>query len=203
MNNKQDFPFDENEPSTKELFLEVYNYDAVTGEFKNISKEYILKGVGIPAFSTIKPNLSVEAGTTCVYENNEWKLVDDHRGETVYDTKTGSEKIINTIGPYPKDTTTIKPKTKYDSWDGNSWITDSRAQHEAEVAFAEEKRNLLLANAQNIISVWQTELQLDMITDKDKASLIDWLTYIKKLKEVKTFQVPDVTWPLPPEEAAN
>jgi len=203
MNNKQEFSFDENELSTKDVFLEVYNYDAVTGEFKNISKEYILKGVGIPAFSTIKPNLSGKAGTTCVYENDEWKLVDDHRGETVYDTETGNERIIKTIGPYPKDTTTLKPKTKYDSWDGSTWITDSRGQHEAEVGFAEKKQNELLVNAQNIISIWQTELQLGIITDKDKASLIDWLAYIRKLKEIKTYQVPDITWPLPPEVSAK
>ncbi|WP_416383425.1 tail fiber assembly protein [Pantoea sp. JZ2] len=76
-------------------------------------------------------------------------------------------------------------------------------QHEAEVGFAEKKQNELLVNAQNIISIWQTELQLGIITDKDKASLIDWLAYIRKLKEIKTYQVPDITWPLPPEVSAK
>nr|WP_324030569.1 tail fiber assembly protein [Pantoea sp. JZ2] len=82
-------------------------------------------------------------------------------------------------------------------------MTDSRVQHEAEVGFAEKKQNELLVNAQNIISIWQTELQLGIITDKDKASLIDWLAYIRKLKEIKTYQVPDITWPLPPEVSAK
>ncbi|WP_116197804.1 tail fiber assembly protein [Pantoea ananatis] len=37
----------------------------------------------------------------------------------------------------------------------------------------------------------------------DKASLINWLTYIRGLKEVKTTNVPDITWPVQSEVSAN
>jgi len=59
---------------------------------------------------------------------------------------------------------------------------------------AENKRSYLLAQAQNTISVWQTELQLGIINDQDKESLTAWIGYIQQLRAVDTSKS-SVTWP--------
>ncbi|MCV5977603.1 tail fiber assembly protein, partial [Escherichia coli] len=45
----------------------------------------------------------------------------------------------------------------------------------------------------------QTELQLGIISDEDKASLIAWMNYIKAVQAVDTSKAPDITWPDKPE----
>jgi hypothetical protein len=56
----------------------------------------------------------------------------------------------------------------------------------------------LLSEAQGTISFWQTELQLGIISDEDKASLITWMNYIKAVQAVDTSKAPHITWPTPP-----
>lgn len=69
---------------------------------------------------------------------------------------------------------------------------------EEAVSYAEQQKAALLLEAQETISLWQTELQLGMISDEDKASLISWMQYIKAVQAVDTSKAPDITWPTPP-----
>ncbi|GAB7450974.1 hypothetical protein OUHCRE13_05990 [Enterobacter roggenkampii] len=69
---------------------------------------------------------------------------------------------------------------------------------EEQVANAEAKKNALLIEAQATISLWQTELQLGIISDEDKASLIAWMNYIKAVQVVVTSKAPDIIWPEKP-----
>ncbi|MDR9889522.1 tail fiber assembly protein [Pseudenterobacter timonensis] len=66
---------------------------------------------------------------------------------------------------------------------------------EEAVGYAEQQKAAFLAVAQETISLWQTELQLDIISDEDKASLIEWLDYIKKLQAIDTSKAPGIYWP--------
>ncbi|MBV7691004.1 tail fiber assembly protein, partial [Limnobaculum sp. M2-1] len=50
------------------------------------------------------------------------------------------------------------------------------------------------------ISFWQTELQLGIISDGDKADLIAWMQYIKAVKAVDVSMTPDFTWPTLPRD---
>jgi hypothetical protein len=50
-----------------------------------------------------------------------------------------------------------------------------------------------LSKAQETISFWQTELQLGIISDEDKASLIAWMQYIKAVQAVDTSTTPNIT----------
>lgn len=60
------------------------------------------------------------------------------------------------------------------------------------------KKTAILEDARKTISLWQTELQLGIISDEDKASLINWLTYIKEVEANEVSTVPDINWPVPP-----
>lgn len=70
--------------------------------------------------------------------------------------------------------------------------------HDESVTLADMEKSNLLSVAQQTISIWQTELQLSLITDTDKAQLINWLAYIKKLNMIDTSTAPDIEWPIKP-----
>ena len=181
--------------------ITVFNYDGETREYLSSSVEYLAVGVGIPANScTDAPGESKEDFTICRSADfTAWEYVADHRGETVYSTETGEAVIISAPGDYPNDTTTLAPPTPYDTWNGSEWVTDTKAQHAADVEAAEQQKAALLAEVQTTISLWQTELQLGIISDEDKASLIAWMKYIKAVQVVDTSKAPDITWPDKPE----
>ncbi|WP_193168429.1 tail fiber assembly protein [Klebsiella variicola] len=187
--------------ATKAGDATVYNYDGETREYLSTSVEYLAVGVGIPANSCTDEPVDEKAGfaicRTVSFDG--WDYVIDHRGESVYDTETGQSVEITGLGDYPDNVTTIEPLTPYDRWNGSEWVTDADAQKSGQVAAAEQKKASLLAEAQSTISLWQTELQLDIISDDDKASLITWMKYIQALNAVDTSTAPDIEWSLKPE----
>lgn len=69
---------------------------------------------------------------------------------------------------------------------------------------AETQRQSLLSEASTTIADWRTELQLEVISDYDKAILVKWMAYIKALKELDLSSINDesglslVTWPSKP-----
>ncbi|MCK7211744.1 tail fiber assembly protein [Enterobacter bugandensis] len=181
--------------------ITVFNYDGETREYLSTSVEYLAVGVGLPANScTDEPGKSKEDFTICrTADFTAWEYVADHRGETVYSTETGESVIVSLPGDYPEGTTTLAPSTPYDTWDGSEWVTDNEAQRKADVEAAEQQKAALLAEAQTTISLWQTELQLGIISDEDKASLIAWMNYIKAVQAVDTSKAPEITWSVKPE----
>lgn len=78
------------------------------------------------------------------------------------------------------------------------WI-DVPAPTKAElVAQAENQKQALLSEENDVTADWRTELALGIISDEDKASLITWMQYIKAVKAVDTSKAPQVTWPVKP-----
>ena len=187
--------------ATKAGDMTVYNYDGETREYLSTSAEYLAVGVGIPANSCTDVPVDEKAGfaicRTASFDG--WEYVTDHRGETVYDTQTGQPVEITELGDYPVSVTTIRPLTPYDRWNGSEWITDKDAQKSGQTLEAEQQKSSLLVEAQSTISLWQTELQLGIISDDDKASLIAWMKYIQALNAIDTSTAPDIEWPVKPE----
>ena len=187
--------------TTKAGDMTVYNYDGETREYLTSSVEFLALGVGIPANScTDAPVEKKEGFAVCRAASLDgWEYVADHRGETVYDTKTGQPVNITAPCDYAVGVTTIAPSTTYDRWNGSEWVTDKDAQKNGQIKEAEQKKSALLNKAQSAISLWQTELQLGIISDDDKASLIAWMKYIQSLNAIDTSAVPDIEWPERPE----
>ncbi|MGP6138173.1 tail fiber assembly protein [Enterobacter chuandaensis] len=181
--------------------IKVFNYDGETREYLSSSVEYLALGVGLPANSCADaPGENRDGFAICrTADFTAWEYVADHRGETVYSTETGDAMMVYLPGDYPEGTTTLAPATAYDTWNGSEWVTDTEAQHAMDVKAAEQQKTMLLAEAQATISLWQTELQLGVISDEDKASLIAWVNYIKAVQAVDTSKAPDITWPDKPE----
>lgn len=187
--------------ATKAGDMTVYNFDGETLEYLSASVEFLAVGVGIPANSCTDAPVDAKNGfAVCRATSLDgWDYVIDHRGETVYDTETGQPVEITELGDYPDNVTTIEPLTPYDRWNGSEWVADEEAQKSAQVVGAQQKKASLLAEAQSTISLWQTELQLGIISDDDKASLIAWMKYIQALNAVDTSTAPDIEWPVKPE----
>ncbi|MFS9773383.1 tail fiber assembly protein [Enterobacter chuandaensis] len=181
--------------------MTVYNYDGENREYLTSSVEFLALGVGIPANScTDAPVEKKEGFAVCRAASLDgWEYVADHRGETVYDTETGQPVNITAPGDYAVGVTTIAPSTAYDRWNGSEWVTDKNAQKSGQVKEAEQKKSALLTETQSAISLWQTELQLGIISDDDKASLIIWMKYIQALNAIDTSAAPDIEWPERPE----
>ena len=182
--------------------LTVFNYDSETREYLSSSVEFLVVGVGLPANACADaPGESKKGFAICrTADFTAWEYVVDHRGETVYSTATGEAAIVSLLGDYPAGTTTLAPATPYDTWSGSDWVTDTKAQHTAYVEAAEHQKATLLHDAQDTISLWQTELQLGIISDDDKASLLAWLSYIRAVKATDTSTAPDISWPDRPVE---
>lgn len=190
--------FDENGLATEPGDIRCYYYDAVTFEYMGWSEEYINIGVSMPGDSTdIEPGDEV-AGKVAIFQSGGWVLNEDHRGETVYSTADASASTVDYIGPIKDGYTSVTPSGPYQKWDGKKWVTDTDAQHAADVKAGDKQKAALLVEAQETISFWQTELQLGIISDEDKASLIAWMKYIKAVQAVDTSKAPDITWPVPP-----
>ncbi|QLP21593.1 tail fiber assembly protein [Enterobacter roggenkampii] len=190
--------FDENGLATEAGDIRCFYFDPVTFEYTGWSDEYINVGVSMPGHSTdIDPGDEV-AGQVAVFKNGAWSQEEDNRGEIVYSTTDGMPSTIDYIGPVHVGYTTTAPSGPYDKWDGEKWVTDTDAQHAADVKAADQQKAALLTEAQETISFWQTELQLGIISDEDKASLIAWMNYIKAVQAVDTSKAPDITWPTPP-----
>ncbi|EFI5287993.1 tail fiber assembly protein [Escherichia coli] len=180
--------------------ITIYNYDGETREYISTSTEYLAVGVGIPACSCLDAPVTHKAGYAICRsaDFNSWEYVSDHRGEIVYNTETGESKEITAPGDYPENTTTIAPLTPYDKWDGEKWVTDINAQHVAEVEAAEQQKSVQLLFAKEKIILWQTELQLGIISDEDKEKLISWVNYIKAVQAVDTQKAHNIIWPKKP-----
>lgn len=184
-----------------EGWLTIYTIEPDQREYRSASMEYLPVGVGLPALSYAdKPELPGD-GLALVRstDGKRWESVPDYRGQVAYSTESGKPETVLVLGELPNSLTLLAPATQYDKWDGHQWVTDASAQRAGEVAAAEQKRQSLLTEAQSKIATWQMELQLGIISDDDKASLIAWLNYIKAVQAVDTSTAPDITWPDKPE----
>ncbi|HBE6549955.1 TPA: tail fiber assembly protein [Escherichia coli] len=180
----------------------VYNYDSETKEYISASTEYLAVGVGIPAYSCLDaPGIHKAGYAICrSLDLNSWEYVPDHRGEIVYNTETGDAKEITAPGDYPENTTTIAPLTPYDKWDGEKWMTDTEAQHGAEVEAAEAQRQSLIDTAMASISLIQLKLQAGRkLTQAETTRLNAVLDYIDAVTATDTSTAPNVIWPELPE----
>ncbi|HFZ8412828.1 TPA: tail fiber assembly protein [Salmonella enterica subsp. enterica serovar Aberdeen] len=181
--------------------ITVFNYDDKTREYLSSSVEFLHVGVGVPANSCIDaPGKIKEGFTVCrTVDGKAWEDIVDHRGDTVYSTKTGEKVTITVPGEYPEDTTTLAPATPYDKWNGSQWVTDLKAQHAADVMAAEQTKTALLAEATAIIAPLADAQAGGYIDDADVPRLAEWQRYRYKLTKVDTSTAPDITLPPKPE----
>ncbi len=156
--------------------IRVFNLLDGTNEFIGESDAYIPPHTGLPANSTDIAPPDIPVGFAAVFNADEmkWDLVEDHRGKTVYETKTGAAIYISELGSLPSDVTTISPTGNYQKWNGNAWVDDESAERDALVREAESQKKEQTAYAGEIIATLQDAVDLDMATEEEKLSLTKW-----------------------------
>lgn len=180
----------------------VFNYDGLTREYLSQSTEYLPVGVSIPANACTDTPLAAKSGYV-VCRNSKltgWEYLVDHRGETVWNVKTGEAQQITVPGDYPADTTIYPPSTPYDKWNGERWVTDEAVKAAANIADATATKAALIKGATEKIEPLQDAVELDMATDEEKNRYDAWRKYRVLLTRVDTSLAPDISWPKPPED---
>ncbi|HGT9246436.1 tail fiber assembly protein [Escherichia coli] len=192
--------FDDNGLAFEAGNIRCFYYDAVTGEYTGWSDEHINVGVSMPGHSTdLDPGDEV-VGKVAVFVNSQWELAEDHRGDTVYSTSDGTASTVDYIGPVRDGYTTVAPSGPYDKWDGEKWVTDTEAQHNAAVDAAEVRRQSLIDAAMASISLIQLKLQAGRkLTQAETTRLNAVLDYIDAVTATDISTAPDVIWPELPE----
>lgn len=91
--------------------MKVYVYDKVTKEYIGTVEAYIdsvaSRRVGhdvylMPSYTTELVPPEANHGEVAIFQNKEWKVVPDFRGQTVYNYNTRESVVWNEIGPLPK-----------------------------------------------------------------------------------------------------
>lgn len=175
----------------------IFNYDSQTRAYLSQSTEYLPVGVSIPANACTDKPLAAKSGYV-VCRNSKltgWEYQADHRGETVWNIKTGESLQITAPGYYPANTTLYEPATAYDKWNGERWVTDEAAQKTAEVAEANVTKAALINSASEQIAPLQDAVDLDMATEDEKARFDAWRKYRVLLTRVDTSTAPAIVWP--------
>ncbi len=85
-------------------------------------------------------------------------------------------------------------------WDGVAWVTDTAAQHAADVADAEQKKSALRAATDAEIAWRQDAVDAGLVAEEETAALSEWKKYRVLLMRVDT-AAPE--WPTPPAAQAR
>ncbi|EFA6210284.1 tail fiber assembly protein [Escherichia coli] len=181
--------------------IKIYNLLAGTNEFIGEGDAYIPPHTGLPANSTDIAPPDIPAGFVAVFNNDEasWHLVEDHRGKTVYDVKSGDALFISELGPLPNNVTWLSPDGEYQKWNGTSWVKDAEAEKLFLVREAEETKNSLMQVASENIAPLQDAVDLDIATEEEASLLAAWKTYRVLLNRVDTTVAADIEWPVAPQ----
>ncbi|WP_434527223.1 tail fiber assembly protein [Photorhabdus asymbiotica] len=178
--------------------MKVYHTNQVTREFTNTDIEYIMLGMGLPAGAySDAPELPGSDGMTVrrSEDGSHWEIVPDYRGKIAYDKQTCVQQEITELGELPETLTFKKPATDYDQWDGKEWVVDKDLLKSHQIAEVKQKQAELFRQANEILSLLQDSVDLEVATEVEAAALLEWKKYRILLSRVDISQAPDIEWP--------
>lgn len=181
--------------------LKVFNFLSGTREFIGPGDMYIPPHTGLPANCTLTPPPDIPAGKVAVFDEqtSTWQLLEDHRGQTVYDIATGQSIYIADIGPLPENTVTTAPGSPHQKWTGKAWVIDKVAEKATLIAQAQEEKSRRMREASQHISLISDAVELEMATEEEKTRLTAWKKYRVLLSRINPDDAPDITWSNKPE----
>ncbi|WGM03913.1 tail fiber assembly protein [Arsenophonus nasoniae] len=179
-------------------WIQVYHhYYDTTREYLHTSYTYVVKDTGIPAGSTLEAPI-IPADDKAIIRSDDdkkWEYPDDYRGKPMFNTETQAVSIVDYIGEIKDGFTLLEPKTPFDQWDGEKWVTDKKAAHIAE---DNSKKATLIDEAENVIRLLERKVKLGLASDEDKSNLHEWEVYSVKLNDIDTTTAPNIDWPKKP-----
>ncbi|MCW7762148.1 tail fiber assembly protein [Photorhabdus luminescens] len=188
--------------ATKAGWLIIYHAAPYSREFIDARPEYLMEGVGLPANSySDAPELpDSDDMAVCRSEDKScWQIVPDYRGKTAYNKQTRAQHEITELGELPEFLTFKQPATDFDKWDGKQWVTDKYAVKDSQIKQADQQRVVLLRQANEIITLLQYAVDVNLASEKEKLLLLDWKKYLVLLNRIDISLSPDINWPEKPE----
>ncbi len=182
-------------------WLTIYHAAPYSREFIFTRPEYLMEGVGLPASSyTDAPELpDSDNKAVCRSEDGKyWEIVPDYRGKIAYSTQTHLPIKITEIGELSDTLTFKKPATHFDKWTGKEWVTDEAAVKASQIEQAEQQRDTLRQHANEVVTLLQHTVDVEMATEAEKIVLMAWKKYFVLLSRVDVLQAPDIEWPEQP-----
>lgn len=128
--------------------------------------------------------------------NGNWILVEDHRGQTIYNIETKLSKEVNELGPIESTFTALEP-FEFSVWDGEKWVLDIDEQRSFKIQKNTALRDSLLNAANDEIEILSRAVRLRRATDADKKRLELLENYSIDLYELDLSN-PDVVIPEKP-----
>ncbi|HGJ5883910.1 tail fiber assembly protein [Arsenophonus sp.] len=132
-------------------------------------------------------------------DQKDWFYVPDHRGKTVYKTDNRYPYIVDYPGEIKPGFTFLEPKTVFDYWDGDKWVTDKEAQKKDDLQNAGYAKQSRINRASEIIQPLQDAVDLDMATADEIKQLRNWKRYRLNVYRQDISNAPDIDWPKKPE----
>jgi hypothetical protein len=178
-------------------WLTVYSIEPDQREYQQASLEYLPQGVGLPAFCFAdKPTLP-KAGLALVrsLDGSAWETPADYRGQTAYSTETGQPETVTRIGELDNGFTLLAPATPYDTWNGETWVTDTAAQQAAAINAARDELAQRQRVAAERIALLEDAVSLGMATEEETAALLVWKAYRVQLSRIDLETAPNIEWP--------
>ncbi|KIZ46306.1 hypothetical protein OO18_03630 [Raoultella ornithinolytica] len=185
------------EMSDKPQVVTVYHISDDTGELVGVEELSIPPHTGLPACSTQNSPPEIASGEAAVFNAaaGQWSLIEDHRGQSVYSTASGEPVEISALGELPEGVTTKAPTGSYQKWDGENWVNDAEAKHQAEVSSAIDLLTELMREANAKIAPLNDAVELGIQTDEEVMQLTAWKKYRVALSRIDTSTAPDIAWP--------
>ncbi|HGH3388971.1 TPA: tail fiber assembly protein [Citrobacter freundii] len=186
---------------SEDQIIKVYNLRADTNEFIGAGDAYIPPHTGLPANCTTIAPPETKAGFVAIFDDadQKWNVVEDHRGEAVYDIATRQQLYIQEPGALPEGVTPVAPGSDFDVWDGQQWVKDEAAERKAALEAAAIKKESLISDAMTSISVIQLKLSAGRkLTTEETEKLNAVLDYIDNVTATDISIAPEINWPVVP-----
>ncbi|MGL4351897.1 MAG: tail fiber assembly protein [Plesiomonas shigelloides] len=165
-------------------WTQVHCADPVTGEYLGQHDVWVTVGTGLPAGAYLNEPIASKDGFVVIREDNKWTYARDYRGQTVYNTDTKQQQVIDKIGPLPSGVTTLVPSSPYDVWDGKAWQYNDAAEQAAVLAKAKAEQNRRLSVAAQQIAIIKPAVEGGYAKPEHTKLLADWQRYRYELTDV-------------------
>ena len=184
------------EMTDADRIITIYNLSADTNEFIGKCDGFIPAHTGIPANSTDIAPPPMEEGVIAVFDAKatKWEIVEDHRGETVYDVNTGEALDIIHLGPLPDNVVTIRPDHSFVKWNGKEWIHDVDAERNTLVSEAQAEKIRRLKEVTLEIEVLQDAIDLGLSTADEEKVLLELKKKRVQLNRIDPNEAPNIAW---------
>ena len=125
----------------------------------------------LPQYTTKKPVPILTEHACALYDeaSDDWLIVPDYRGETLYSKADGEPFVIEKLGDIPENLTFLARPSKAHDWDGKQWVLNQAKQSEldaqekaiADAQLLEQKRAEKQAALDSIIVVTKSGKSFD------------------------------------------